>query len=150
MRHSHRPTPDAIGRTRLRPAVIAAATLALTAACQHQDRAADRPSPPPQAGPPDTAAVAHPVPDGWLGQWNGPEGTYLQLARSGDHYTVTIRSLDGEATYRGVAAGERIEFVRDGQTESIRAGSGRETGMKWLLEKRDCLVIKEGEGFCRD
>jgi hypothetical protein len=49
-----------------------------------------------------------------------------------------------------MAAGDRIEFERDGKRESVRAGSGKETGMKWLLEKKDCLIIKTGEGFCRD
>ena len=64
--------------------------------------------------------------------------------------TLLIQSLDGPATYEGVAAGDRIEFNRDGKTEFIRAGSGKQTGMKWLLEKRDCLIIKQGEGFCRE
>ena len=87
--------------------------------------------------------------DKWLGHWNGPEGTYLVLSRRGNQYVVEIKSLDGLATYEGAAAGDRIQFERDGGAESIRAGSGKETGMKWMLEKTDCLIIKEGEGFCR-
>jgi hypothetical protein len=66
-------------------------------------------------------------------------------------YVVKIQSLDGPATYDGVAVGgDHIEFKREGKTESIRAGSGKETGMKWLLEKKDCLIIKNGEGYCRE
>lgn len=95
------------------------------------------------------AASADNVADKWLGHWNGPEGTYLVLASRGGQYVVEIKSLDGLAAYEGVAAGDRIQFKRDGRTESIRAGSGKETGMKWLLEKTDCLIINEGEGFCR-
>jgi hypothetical protein len=115
--------------------VATIAVIALNAGCQDGNRNADQ---------------ANEVPDSWLGQWNGPEGTFLQLARSGDTYAITIQSLDGPATYEGIAVGDHIEFVRGGKTESIRAGSGKETGMKWLLEKKDCLVIQEGEGFCRD
>ena len=74
----------------------------------------------------------------------------MLLSKRDEQYVVKIQSLDGPATYEGVAAGDRIEFKREGKTESIRAGSGRETGMKWLLEKKDCLIIREGEGFCRE
>jgi hypothetical protein len=112
-------------------------------------------------GPPSTATnpTSNPVlapatsnrpTDHWLGQWNGPEGTYLLLSANADKYIVKIQSLDGPATYEGVPVGDRIEFVRAGRTEFIRAGSGEETGMKWLLEKKNCLIVKTGEGFCRD
>jgi hypothetical protein len=90
------------------------------------------------------------MPDQWLGKWIGPEGTFLVLSKSGDGYTVQIQSLDGPNTYHGKANVDSIVFVRNGQTESIRAGSGKDTGMKWLLDKKSCLVIKTGEGFCRD
>ena len=87
--------------------------------------------------------------DGWLGPWIGPEGTSLLLTRNGDKYVIEIQSLDGPATYEGVAAGNNIRFERNGKTETIHAGSGRETGMKWLLDEKNCLIIREGEGFCR-
>jgi len=102
------------------------------------------------AGPTVTPNEPDSPTDLWLGHWNGPEGTYLLLAKNGDKYVVKIRSLDGLDTYEGVAAGDRIQFTRDGKAESIRAGSGEETGMKWLLDKKNCLIIKTGEGFCRD
>jgi putative lipoprotein len=89
-------------------------------------------------------------PDRWLGQWNGPEGTYLILTKNGDQYSVEIRSLDGVQTYDGVASGDRIRFLREGTAETIHAEKGDETGMKWLAGKKNCLVIKVGEGFCRD
>ena len=137
--------------------IVLAAILATGAACQDRNRGArdgaDRPSPPEPAGDdptPGSDSAATNVPDSWLGQWNGPEGTFLLLARSGDQYVVTIQSLDGQATYEGIAVGDHIEFVRNGKAESIRAGDGKETGMKWLLEKKDCLIIREEEGFCRD
>lgn len=130
-------------------ACMAAIAVAL-AACQ------DRP---PEAAPAAAGASAPAAPapapalatDAWLGQWNGPEGTYLQLAGSGGQYEVTIRNLDGPRTFPGKAAGDaRIEFERDGVKESLRATNGAETGMKWLSEKKNCLTVRSGEGYCRD
>ena len=89
------------------------------------------------------------TPDQWLGKWIGPEGTYLLLVKEGDGYTVEIQSLDGPASYVGSPAGERIDFTRNGIPESIHAGDGEATGMKWLLDKKNCLIVKTGEGFCR-
>lgn len=86
----------------------------------------------------------------WLGKWVGPEGTYLTLSTNDDKYVVEIHSLDGVATYDGASTGDSIAFQRNGKTESIHAGNGEETGMKWLLEKKNCLIIRTGEGFCRD
>src|SRR5262249_32648317 len=90
------------------------------------------------------------ITDQWLGKWIGPEDTYLMLSKKDDKYQVEIHSLDGPATYEGASAGGRIEFQRNGKTESIHAGNGEDTGMKWLLDKKNCLIIKTGEGFCRD
>ncbi len=89
------------------------------------------------------------VPEEWMGRWIGPEGTYLELAYNRPDYTVTIQSLDGVESYRGTASAEGISFERAGQMETIRAGTGEDTGMKWLLDKENCLYIKTGEGFCR-
>ena len=91
-----------------------------------------------------------PAASGWVGKWTGPEGTFLQLFETDGAYKLTIQNLDGPATYDAVAIEDRVEFQRNGKTETIRATSGAETGMKWLLEKKDCLTIKTGEGFCRD
>jgi len=102
----------------------------------------------PSASRTTAPAAANNPTDQWLGQWNGPEGTSLLLSKNGDKYVVRIQSLDGPATYEGVPAGDRIQFQRDGKTESIHAGSGKETEMKWLLDKKNCLIIKAGEGFC--
>ena len=104
----------------------------------------------PSSNPATTPAGSDRLPDRWLGQWNGPEGTYILLSAKGDKYVVKIQSLDGPATYEGIAVRDHIEFQRDGKTESIHAGNGAETGMKWLLEEKNCLIVKIGEGFCRD
>ena len=90
------------------------------------------------------------ITDKWLGKWNGPEGTFLQLVGGKGKYEVTVQNLDGPRTFQGNAAGSQIEFERDGVKESLRATNGAETGMKWLSEKSNCLTVRAGEGYCRD
>jgi hypothetical protein len=91
-----------------------------------------------------------PATDKWLGQWNGPEGTFLRLEGGKGRYKIIIQNLDGPRTYKGSAVGAQIQFERDGTKETIRATGGTETGMKWLSGKLDCLTIRSGEGYCRD
>lgn len=91
-----------------------------------------------------------PATDKWLGQWNGPEGTFLRFEGGKGKYEITIQNLDGPQTYQGSGVGNEIHFDRNGAKESIRATNGMETGMKWLSDKSDCLTIRPGEGYCRD
>jgi hypothetical protein len=133
--------------------IIAVLTMVLISSCKDRNLAAAGPSstsgtPSPQST--NALPATNDVSGKWLGKWIGPEGTYLVLSKNGDKYLVMINSLDGPATYEGTAAGERIEFQRNGQTETIHAGNGHDTGMKWLQDKTNCLVIQTGEGFCRD
>jgi hypothetical protein len=89
--------------------------------------------------------------DSWRGQWTGPEGTMLLITGSQGEYEVVVRNLDGPLAFAGHSVVNGIEFTRDGTVELIRATDGQGTGMKWLAEKQDCLVIRKGEeGFCRD
>ena len=106
-------------------------------------------------GPGETpsTAVAIPVVTGagkLVGQWNGPEGTFLQLSGVSGKYAITIRNLDGPRSFQGQGAGDGISFERDGKAETIRRTDGAGTGMKWLADKKDCIVIQPGEGYCRD
>ena len=132
-------------------------TLLLTlviAGCEERNQPAGLSSSSTSNPPPKSTAAppaANNVTDQWLGKWIGPEGTYLVLSKNADKYVLEIHSLDGPATYEGTPAAEdRIEFQRNGKTESIHAGNGHETGMKWLLDKKNCLIVRTGEGFCRD
>jgi len=100
--------------------------------------------------PSSSVASSDPATDKWLGQWNGPEGTFLRLEGSKGRYEITIQNLDGPRTYQGRAVDAQIQFERDGTKETIRATSGAETGMKWLSDKLHCLTIRPGEGYCRD
>ena len=88
--------------------------------------------------------------DQWLGQWNGPEGTFLKISGGKGTYEVTIQDLDGPRNFKGRAVGEVIQFERNGVKESLHATTGSETGMKWLSDKSNCLTVRMGEGYCRD
>ncbi|WP_133175314.1 hypothetical protein [Sphingomonas oleivorans] len=94
------------------------------------------------------------VTDDWIGRWTGPEGLFLEIAPgpSGGTYMIRNRyTLDDEATFEGRAEGNAIRLFRAGREELIRAGTGAETGFKWLAEKKDCLIVRQGvEGYCRD
>jgi len=122
----------------------------LSAACEKQPAQV----PLAQPDPPASQASAVPAPSalqGWLGKWTGVEGTYLQLvAKPDSKYEVVIKNLDGERTFEGIGGTDHIYFERDGAQEKIRATDGNGTGMKWLAEKKKCLTIKSGEGYCRD
>jgi len=86
----------------------------------------------------------------WLGLWTGPEGTSLVVTQEGDDYIVIIKNLDGPRRFPAIANAEGLRFTRDGSVEIIHHGNGTETGMKWLTEKKNCLIVKTGEGFCRE
>jgi hypothetical protein len=85
----------------------------------------------------------------WEGRWQGPEGTYLELDESGGRYRITISNLDGPRTFEASVGDDVVSFMRDGVLETVRAGNGADTGMKWLADKSNCLVVKAGEGYCR-
>ena len=126
--------------------LIAGAVLTLSLlACSDRQAALN----PGSAGTP-AAVGAGAVTDKWLGQWNGPEGTFLKIAGGQGKYEITVQNLDGPRTFQGSAAGSQIQFERDGLKESVRATSGAETGMKWLSDKSNCLTVRAGEGYCRD
>jgi hypothetical protein len=114
---------------------------ALPCACS---KPADAPARPPA---PASAAAATAPP--WLGRWQGPEGTYLEIAGGPGSYMVTVSNLDGPRSFEAKEGTDTLVFTRDGVLETLRAGAGSETGMKWLADKRDCLIVKAGEAYCR-
>ncbi|WP_269715392.1 hypothetical protein [Caulobacter sp. NIBR2454] len=139
-------------------ALLAAALLLTLSACgQAADNGAEvaktaptttAPSPTPAASPTAEADLSP-----WLGRWNGPEGLFLDI-KPGKHpgtVALTLKdNLDSQAEYAGVLEGDAIRFERRGVRESIRFGSGSETGFKYLLEMTDCVVVVAGkEGYCR-
>lgn len=103
------------------------------------------------ANPGDNTAEVPPT-DAWIGKWIGVEGLVLDVQPAGDpgNYVLSVTLLDGTKSYEGTAQGDAIRFTRDGRTETIRAATGDETGLKWLAGKQNCLMIQRGEGFCRE
>ena len=111
---------------------------------------AERSAPDAPATPGSVTPRSKPATDAWVGRWNGAEGTFLELAGNHGSYQIAVRNLDGPRVFAGEAVGDRIQFERDGIKETIRATNGRDTGMKWLADKSNCLTVRPGEGYCRD
>lgn len=87
----------------------------------------------------------------YAGRWTGVEGTYMTITQtSGDAYEVVIADLDGPKTFPGTLKPDGLHIVRNGSPLVIVPGDGEATGMKWLAEKSDCLVVTANEGYCRD
>ncbi len=96
------------------------------------------------------ASVSAGKADALVGRWPGVEGTYLNITKKGDNYSVEIANLDGAKTFDGTAKGDVIEFTRNGKTETIKTASGAETGMKGFEKETNCVVVTKGnEGFCK-
>lgn len=90
------------------------------------------------------------TPTDLYGQWNGPEGTYLKIGNSETGPIISIKDLDKEETYKGsFTPSGQIVFERNDIMERVVRGTGSETGMKWLMDRQDCLIIQYGEGYCR-
>lgn len=104
------------------------------------------PSSSPSASPAANAAKV----DALVGRWPGVEGAYLNISKKGDKYSIEIANLDGPKTFEGTAKGDMIEFTRNGKTETIKAATGAETGMKGFEKETNCVVVTKGtEGFCK-
>ena len=88
--------------------------------------------------------------DTLLGRWTGEGGAYLNVAKKGEKFVIEIANLDGPKTFEGTAKGDTIEFTRNGKTETIKAATGAETGMKGFERETNCVVVTKGsEGFCK-
>ena len=85
-----------------------------------------------------------------VGKWTGVEGTYLNITEKDGKYSVEIKNLDKAETFDGTKKGDVIEFTRNGKIETVKHATGEETGMKYLLEEKNCVVITKGsEGYCK-
>ncbi len=122
----------------------------LVAAVNKMAPAPNARSAPPLAESGDVNATATPLPtDRWVGTWTGVEGLRLDIKKTGVSYNLHIANMDGEGDFTGVPDGKSIVFERAGKAERIVAGDGKATGLKWLADQTNCLVVKPGEGFCR-
>lgn len=99
----------------------------------------------------------HQLTDQWIGKWTGVEGLVLNISKNesegAGHYELQMQyglDADQSGTFQGQATAEGISFNRKGEPHVLRAGNGEATGLKWLAEKQDCLIVRSGEGYCRD
>jgi hypothetical protein len=91
--------------------------------------------------------------DGWIGRWTGVEGTYLVVSKGaapGKYRLEMQYTLDAKGSFDGVGTAEGIAFDRPDGKQVLRASNGDATGLKYLAGKKDCLKVKDGEGYCRN
>ena len=142
--------------------ILIATTVFAAAACEPPaaNKPAATPAPAASVSPataPSTSPSGSPVAtagaskaDALAGKWTGEGGAYLNVTKKGDKYSVEIANLDGPQTFEGTAKGDVIEFTRKGKTETIKAATGAETGMKGFEKETNCVVVTKGsEGFCK-
>ncbi len=110
-----------------------------------------------ETAPPEGAAAADPVAAphryaAWAGKWTGVEGMYATITPGEPgKYKLEIQSdLDTKGTYDGSDSAGGISFKRGTETLTLAASTGDATGLKYLAGKKDCLKVKDGEGYCRD
>jgi hypothetical protein len=127
--------------------------VALLAACNQETKEAPKPAP---ASVQATLVPATPPTDQWVGKWIGVEGLNLTIAKDDSigrgHYLLTMQyglDADDSGTFKGEAAEDGIAFTRPDGPQLLRAGDGEATGLKWLADKKDCLIVATGEGYCR-
>jgi hypothetical protein len=129
--------------------VLLAACFASLAACSPPAQQAGALSAAPLE---DTQAkLVAPPTDAWLGKWIGVEGNYLEVGvgAAPGVYALTEGTLDGVKSYVGTGKALTIEFEEAGKNYTIRPGAGTDTGLKYLADKTNCLVIEQSRGFCR-
>jgi hypothetical protein len=88
----------------------------------------------------------------WAGKWTGVEGMYVTITPTEpERYALEMQSdLDTKGSYVGRDSEHGIKFERGGEALSLYRGNGEDTGLKYLAGKKECLIVKEGEGYCRD
>ncbi|GGZ30554.1 hypothetical protein [Asticcacaulis endophyticus] len=130
--------------------VIVGLSVAISACSRAPEPPQNPPELPPVSAeaPVSASAAASSVPD-WTGKWTGPEGTWLEVKPLNGGFEVAIQNLDGVRTFPAAFQQGGLAFTRDGAEHIIRAGSGADTGMKWLADKTNCLIVMTGEGYCR-
>ena len=99
----------------------------------------------------DTATAPHRFAS-WTGKWTGVEGMYVTITPTepGKYQLEMQSDLDTKATYDGRDSEHGIQFSRGNEQLSLHRGNGDETGLKYLAGKQECLIVKPGEGYCRD
>ncbi|MBB6425115.1 hypothetical protein [Sphingopyxis sp. JAI128] len=143
--------------------LASAAALVLLAGCEKAEAPAPAPTDttttevPVETVPTETGEATDPATAShrfasWAGKWTGVEGMYVTITTGEPgKYKLEMQSdLDTKGTYDGEDSEHGIKFKRGDEELSLRRGSGDETGLKYLAGKKKCLIVKDGEGYCRD
>lgn len=134
--------------------VAALVSASLLSACKQAEQtpAAETTTPAPTTTKPAETTPASVYVAAWAGKWTGPEGMYTTITLGADgKVSLEMQSdLDTKGTYEGTATADGISFKRAEETLLLKKATGDETGLKWLAGKKDCLMVKSGEGYCRD
>ncbi|MGQ3100654.1 MAG: hypothetical protein ACT6Q5_06955 [Sphingopyxis solisilvae] len=133
-----------------------AATLMLLTGCEKAEapapaETATTEAPVDTVAPEEAAAAAHRY-AAWAGKWTGVEGMYVTITpgEPGKYKLEMQSDLDTKGTYDGSDSDGGIAFTRGTETLTLAASTGDATGLKHLASKKDCLKVKDGEGYCRD
>lgn len=104
------------------------------------------------AGNAATPANAAAVEADYIGKWIGVEGMVLDVAANpkGGVRITNQWDLDHKGSFDGSVTAEGLRFMRNGEAVTAYRGDGDATGLKYLAGKKDCLIVKSGEGYCRD
>ena len=142
--------------------LVGAAALVVLSGCEKAEAPAPAPTettevvdetmPPEGAeGEADPAPAPHRFAS-WAGKWTGVEGMFVTITPGAPgQYKLEMQSdLDTKGSYDGTDSEHGIQFKRGAEQLSLRRGSGDETGLKYLAGKKECLIVKDGEGYCRD
>lgn len=150
--------------------IVAVCAVLSLAACGRRESASgtsqDVSSPLPKVASEGTVAPDRPATDAepssvpgvrthaaWLGRWRGVEGLNLVIredAVPGSYQLEMQYGLEDKGVFRGTDTDEGIAFLRPDGPQVLRPTNGEETGLKWLEGKKDCLTVRDGEGYCRD
>ena len=143
--------------------MASAAALVLLAGCEKAEAPAPAPTDttttevPVETAPVEDAEATDPATAphrfaSWAGKWTGVEGMYATITPTEPgKYKLEMQSdLDTKGTYDGQDSEHGIKFKRGSEELSLRRGNGDETGLKYLAGKKECLIVKTGEGYCRD
>ena len=141
--------------------VIVGLACLVLGACNQPQQADQQQDAGPQAGQPVAAAAAAPDASApvsalhahadWQGKWIGVEGMYIEIIpTSPGTYDITMQyDLENEARVTGTDKDGVIAFERNGEALSLRPAIGDEIGLKWLDGQQNCLMVQDGEGYCR-
>ncbi|MGP9665779.1 hypothetical protein ACT3TY_14295 [Halomonas sp. AOP22-C1-8] len=148
------PVTLAMMKTALTLSLVLCAMTLISGCNDDNTAASNAPAPETEAG---QSQPDHEMTDQWVGRWIGVEGLFLEVSQDDSagpgHYLLEMQyglDADQHGTFEGQATDDGISFSRDDGQQRLRAGDGEATGLKWLAEKEDCLVVQAGEGYCRD